>query len=79
MLQDNFNKNFVVVDNHALNGRSSKSFVDEGHWAKVTKLIKKGDYVLIQFGHNDEKADEPDILIMVPHLINILKNMLLKQ
>ena len=57
MFQNNFNKNFVVVDNHALNGRSSKSFVDEGHWAKVTKLIKKGDYVLIQFGHNDEKDD----------------------
>ena len=55
MLQNFFNQNFVVVDNHALNGRSSKSFVDEGHWAKVTKLIKKGDYVLIQFGHNDEK------------------------
>ena len=58
MLQNFFNQNFVVVDNHALNGRSSKSFVDEGHWAKVTKLIKKGDYVLIQFGHNDEKEDE---------------------
>ena len=58
MLQNNFNQNFVVVDNHALNGRSSKSFVDEGHWAEVVKLIKKGDYVLIQFGHNDEKTDE---------------------
>jgi len=58
MLQGNFNQNFVVVDNHALNGRSSKSFIDEGQWAKVTKLIKKGDYVLIQFGHNDEKDDE---------------------
>ena len=58
MLQDFFNKNYVVVDNHALNGRSSKSFIDEGHWAVVTKLIKKGDYVLIQFGHNDEKNDE---------------------
>ena len=58
MLQNFFNQNFVVVDNHALNGRSSKSFVDEGHWAEVTKLIKKGDYVLIQFGHNDEKEDE---------------------
>ena len=58
MLQNNFNKNFVVVDNHALNGRSSKSFIDEGEWAKVIKLIKKGDYVLIQFGHNDEKDDE---------------------
>ena len=58
MFQNYFNKNFVVVDNHALNGRSSKSFIDEGQWAKVTKLIKKGDYVIIQFGHNDAKADE---------------------
>lgn len=58
MFQGNFNQNFVVVDNHALNGRSSKSFIDEGQWAKVTKLIKKGDYVLIQFGHNDAKDDE---------------------
>jgi len=58
LFQNYFNKNFVVVDNHALNGRSSKSFIDEGQWAKVTKLMKKGDYVLIQFGHNDEKADE---------------------
>ena len=58
LFQNYFNKNFVVVDNHALNGRSSKSFIDEGQWAKVTKLIKKGDYALIQFGHNDEKEDE---------------------
>ena len=57
-LQTYFNKNFVVVDNHALNGRSSKSFYDEGQWAKVAKLIKKGDYVLIQFGHNDAKTDK---------------------
>ena len=53
MFQNYFNQNFVVVDNHALNGRSSKSFIDEGEWAKVTKLMKKGDYVLIQFGHNN--------------------------
>ena len=58
MFQNYFNKNFVVVDNHALNGRSSKSFIDEGEWAKVTKLIKKGDYVIIQFGHNDAKTDK---------------------
>lgn len=45
----------VIVDNHALNGRSSKSFIGEGHWAKVVELIKPGDYVIIQFGHNDEK------------------------
>ena len=46
----------IVVDNHAVNGRSSKSFIDEGRWDKVLSLIKPGDYVIIQFGHNDEKS-----------------------
>lgn len=45
----------VLVDNHALNGRSSKSFIDEGRWQKVLDRIRPGDYVFIQFGHNDEK------------------------
>ena len=49
----------VRVDNHAVNGRSSKSFIDEGRWDKVLSRIKPGDYVLIQFGHNDEKP-KPD-------------------
>lgn len=53
-LQGFFDSN-VIVDNHAVNGRSSKSFMDEGRWAKVVELIKPGDYVIIQFGHNDEK------------------------
>lgn len=47
----------IVVDNHAVNGRSSKSFIDEGRWQKVLEKIKPGDYVFIQFGHNDEKPD----------------------
>lgn len=47
----------IVVDNHAVNGRSSKSFIDEGRWRKVLDKIKPGDYVFIQFGHNDEKPD----------------------
>jgi pectinesterase len=58
MFQSNFNENFVVVDNHAVNGRSTKSFLDEGRWDVVKKLIKKGDYVMIQFGHNDAKDEE---------------------
>jgi pectinesterase len=58
LFQNYFNKNLAVVDNHARNGRSSKSFMTDGLWAKVTKLIKKGDYVLIQFGHNDEKKGD---------------------
>jgi len=47
-------KNVTCV-NDALNGRSSKSFIDEGAWAKA--LAEKGDYYLIQFGHNDQKKD----------------------
>lgn len=49
----------VRVENHALNGRSSKSFRDEGHWATVQSRIKPGDWVIIQFGHNDEKDQDP--------------------
>lgn len=48
----------VIIDNHAVNGRSSRSFIDEGRWQKVLDLIKPGDYVFIQFGHNDEKHDQ---------------------
>lgn len=45
----------VKVDNHAVNGRSSKSFINEGRWDKVMAKLRPGDYVIIQFGHNDEK------------------------
>ena len=58
VLQQYFD-NHVVVDNHAVNGRSSKSFINEGRWDKVLAKIKPGDYVFIQFGHNDEKP-QPD-------------------
>lgn len=47
----------VIVSNHALNGRSSKSFIDEGHWQDVIDKVRPGDYVFIQFGHNDEKPN----------------------
>lgn len=50
----------IKVDNYAVNGRSSKSFIDEGRWDKVREQIRPGDYVIIQFGHNDEKAKSPD-------------------
>jgi len=56
MLQNCFDADYIVVDNHAVNGRSSKSFIDEGRWNKVVEKIKPGDYVIIQFGHNDEKS-----------------------
>lgn len=44
----------VRVDNRAQNGRSTKSFLKEDRWSAVMDSLKEGDYVLIQFGHNDE-------------------------
>ncbi|MGL1884979.1 MAG: rhamnogalacturonan acetylesterase [Reichenbachiella sp.] len=52
--------NTVSVVNHAVNGRSTKSFITEGKWQKVTEELKPGDYVLIQFGHNDQKYKDPE-------------------
>ncbi|MEI3790699.1 MULTISPECIES: rhamnogalacturonan acetylesterase [unclassified Chryseobacterium] len=48
----------IEVQNHAMNGRSSKSFRTEGRWDKVMKQLKKGDFVIIQFGHNDQKLKD---------------------
>lgn len=44
----------VSVENHALGGTSSRTFQDKGLWEPVFKSLQKGDYVLIQFGHNDD-------------------------
>lgn len=49
----------VIVENHAVNGRSTKSFREEGHWEPVEAAIRPGDYVIIEFGHNDTKVDDP--------------------
>jgi lysophospholipase L1-like esterase len=46
----------VRVVNRAMNGRSTKSFVAEGRWKAIVDSLKPGDYVVIQFGHNDEKV-----------------------
>jgi lysophospholipase L1-like esterase len=60
-LADLFGKACAAVSDKALSGRSSKSFYDEGAWTPVRSALKSGDYVLIQFGHNDEKSDEPTL------------------
>ena len=49
----------VSVKNWALSGASTKSFIDKGRWAALLSKVKKGDYVLIQFGHNDQKKNHP--------------------
>ena len=53
-----FVKDGVAVKNHALSGRSSRSFWEEGLFQPVAEGMEKGDLLLIQFGHNDEKDDE---------------------
>lgn len=57
MVLQGFYDERILVDNHAVNGQSSKSFIDDGRWKKVIDKVKPGDYVFIQFGHNDEKPN----------------------
>lgn len=47
-----------VIENFAKNGRSTKSFIAEGRFAEALNAVKSGDYVLIEFGHNDEKMED---------------------
>jgi lysophospholipase L1-like esterase len=49
----------AAIINKAVNGRSTRSFIDENRWDTVYNLLKKGDYVFIQFGHNDQKDQDP--------------------
>lgn len=44
----------VMVDNRAQNGRSTRTFIEENRWQPVADNLREGDYVFIQFGHNDE-------------------------
>lgn len=49
----------VMVCHHGKNGRSTKSFIDEGRFAVVQRQMGEGDFLFIQFGHNDEKSADP--------------------
>ena len=49
----------LTIVNHAANGRSTLRFLNEGRWQLLLTELKAGDYVLIQFGHNDQKKDDP--------------------
>ena len=48
-----FDTDKVNIVNRAIGGRSSRTYITEGHWADVLRLVKPGDVVLLQFGHND--------------------------
>ncbi len=51
-----FDTTKITIENHAIGGRSSRTFITEGRWDKVLSKLKKGDYVIMQFGHNDGGA-----------------------
>lgn len=55
-----FRSGTVLVANHARNGRSTRTFIEEGRWQALLDGVKPGDYVLIQFGHNDQSLEKPD-------------------
>ena len=52
-LDESFDTTKLAVRNYALGGRSSRTFITEGHWDQVLAQLKPGDFVIMQFGHND--------------------------
>ena len=60
MLQQFFDSSQVRVVNHARNGRSTRTFLEEGRWKEIVDSLHAGDYVFIEFGHNDESKDKTD-------------------
>ena len=59
-LPPHFDAARVRVDNHAQNGRSTRTFISEGRWQAIVDKLRAGDYVLIQFGHNDSSKEKAD-------------------
>ena len=77
-----FVKPDVIISNHAKNGRSTKSFIDESRLPAIYDQITEGDFLFIQFGHNDEKKADParytepfsDYKINLGKFINVARN-----
>lgn len=53
VIDELFDTTRITVENHAMAGRSARTFLDEGRWDKVYDALQPGDYVIMQFGHND--------------------------
>jgi lysophospholipase L1-like esterase len=64
----------VLVDNRAKNGRSTRTFIAENLWQPIVDKLQPGDYVFIQFGHNDESKEKTDRYTSPPdYKTNLLK------
>jgi fibronectin type 3 domain-containing protein len=63
----------VEFKNHAIGGRSTKSFINEGRLDAILREVKPNDYFLVQFGHNDATVSIPERYASVPDYKNYLK------
>jgi lysophospholipase L1-like esterase len=59
-LSQYFRDGEVRIVNKAANGRSTRTFIGEGKWREITDSLREGDWVFIQFGHNDESVEKVD-------------------
>jgi lysophospholipase L1-like esterase len=73
VLPEFFDSTRVVFENHARNGRSSKSFIYEGRWDSLVGRLKPESFVLIQFGHNDESPSKGDRYSPLPEFQDNLR------
>ena len=76
-----FIKNEIDIRNHAENGRSTKSFINEQRLAAIYNEITEGDFLFIQFGHNDAKIEDPNRYTSIPEykenlgkFVNVARN-----
>jgi N-acyl-D-amino-acid deacylase len=60
MLQSHFKEDRIEVRNYAKNGRSTRTFISEGLWDVLLASVREGDYVFVQFGHNDQPKEKVD-------------------
>jgi lysophospholipase L1-like esterase len=75
-------KRNIRIENHARNGRSTKSFLDEGRFDVIADRISAGDFLFIQFGHNDEKINDParytdphgEFIVNLGKFVNVARN-----
>lgn len=56
VISEHFDSTKVNIENHAIGGRSSRTFLSDGRWEPILQKMKKGDFLFIQFGHNDDWA-----------------------
>lgn len=69
----NFWDSSMAVDNRAMNGRSTRTFMEENRWAPVVNDLQPGDYVFVQFGHNDEVPSKKSYVPEVDFKANLIK------